>query len=45
MQESPDLKPDWLEKINSLSVKNSNILLKISCSNILPQIGSNETGQ
>ena len=27
MQESPGLKPDWLEEINSLSVKNSNIYL------------------
>ena len=24
---APGLKPDWLEEINSLSVKNSNILL------------------
>ena len=25
MQEPPGLKPDWLEEINSLSTKNSNI--------------------
>ena len=34
MEETPDLNPDWL------SMNNSNILLKISLSYILAQIGN-----
>ena len=41
MQESLGLKPDWIIVIGSR--KNLNILLRISLSKILPQIGGNET--
>ena len=39
------LNPDLLWKIKSFSMKYSNILLYISCSNIFPQIGSNVIGR
>ena len=39
IHESPGLKPDWLEKINSFSIKNSYSLLNINCSKIVSQIG------
>ena len=42
MQESPGLKPDWLGEIKLFSVKNLNISLNISFSNILPHTGSRE---
>ena len=45
IQESPGLKPDWFEEIKLFSIRNLNISLNISLSNIFPQIGSNETGQ
>ena len=43
MQESPGLKPDWSEELNSFSM-NSNNLLKIKRSETLPQIRSRDTG-
>ena len=45
MQESPDLKPDWLAEIEPLSREKPNISLYKSLSKILPQIGSKETGR
>ena len=44
IHESPCLKPDWLDDIKSFLMKNSYELLHIERSNILPHIGSNETG-
>ena len=43
IQESPDLKPDWFEKIKLFSKRNLNVPLNISVSSIFPRIGSNET--
>ena len=45
IKESPGLKPDWLEEINSFAMKNSNKLFWIKRSKILPQIGSRDTGR
>ena len=44
-QESPGLKPDWLEEFNLLSMKNSNKPFKIKRLKSLPQIGGSETGR
>ena len=41
---SPGLKPDWFEEIKLFSIRNPNISLNISLSNIFPQTGNNETG-
>ena len=45
MQESSGLNPDWLGELISFSMKNLNILLKISLSDILPQVGYNDIRQ
>ena len=45
MQESPGWKPDWFLEMSLLVEKQINISLKISLSNVLPQIGSKETGR
>ena len=45
IHESPGLKPDWLEEINSFSMKYSYNLLYNKRSKIFPQIGSKDTGQ
>ena len=45
IQESPGWKPDWFLELRLLAEKQINISLKISLSNILPQIGSKETGR
>ena len=44
-QESPGLKPDWLEETNSLAIKNSNKLFQMKQPKTLPQIGSRDTGR
>ena len=43
IQESSGLKPDWFEEIKLFSLRNLNISLNISHSNIFLQIGSNKT--
>ena len=45
IQESPGLKPDWMEEISLFSIKNSNISLNINLSRIFPHIGSSDTGR
>ena len=42
MQESPSLKPDWLEWRSLFSMKNSKILLNVNLSRIFPEIGSSD---
>ena len=45
MQETPGLKPDWLEEMSLFSIKKSNISLNINLSRIFPQIGGSDTGR
>ena len=45
MQGSLGWKPDWFLEMSLLAEKEINISFKISLSNILPQIGSKETGK
>ena len=45
IHEPPGLKPDWLEEINSFSMKYSYNLLYNKRSKIFPQIGSKDTDQ
>ena len=44
MQESPPLKPNWCDDIKLLPIRYGYNSLDIERSNILPQIGSSETG-
>ena len=45
MQKLPGWKPDWFLGMRLLAEKLINILLEISLSNILPQIGNKETSR
>ena len=45
IQESPGWKPGWYLDMSLLGKKQLNISLKITLSNILPQIGDKETGR
>ena len=45
MQESPGLKPDWLEEISLFSTKNSDISLNINLSSVFPPTCSSNTGR